>query len=78
MDKITQLFHKISKKDRDALLAVLKTLGHDPKNTSLRPIKLHGRDFYRIRQGRFRIIYHLEKKLLVIDSVKLRNEKTYK
>lgn len=78
MDKITKLFRKISKKDRTALLEVLQKLTRNANTDNLRPTKLQGKDFYRIRQGRFRIIYHLEKKQVVVDSIKLRNEKTYK
>ncbi len=41
-------------------------------------IKLKGTDMYRIRSGDYRIIFHYEKKETVIDSIQLRNEKTYK
>ena len=92
MDGITKLFKKISKKDRELLkplvLLLQETKPSSAKSASrfssgvarksLNIKKLQNSDFYRIRKGRFRIIFHLEKKNVVIDSIKLRNENTYK
>ena len=76
MDKIKKLFKKISKKDREVILKVVEELisggsrGLDIK-------KIEDTDFLRVRQGRYRIIFHYEEGVPVIDSIKTRNEKTY-
>jgi len=78
MDNITKLFKKISKKERDILKTLVKDLQdkHERKNLDIK--KLQNSDFYRMRKGKFRIIFHLEEKNVVVDSIKLRNERTYK
>lgn len=77
MNKIEKLFKKISKHDREVLLLVLeKIINDDVKELDL--IKLKGTDMYRVRSGIYRIIFHYDKKEVVVDSVRLRNEKTYK
>jgi len=77
MDKIEKLLRKISKKQREFLLGVIKKL-LSGKNEGLDIKKLKDTDFYRLRSGRFRIIYHKENKEIIIDAIKLRDEKTYK
>ena len=77
MDKIEKLLRKISKKQREFLLGVIKKL-LSGKNEGLDIKKLKDTDFYRLRSGRFRIIYHKENKEIIIDSIKLRDENTYK
>ncbi len=77
MNKIEKLFRKISKHDRDTLILILeKIMKCDVEKLDM--IKLKGTDMYRIRSGDYRIIFHYEKKETVIDSIQLRNEKTYK
>lgn len=78
MNKIEKLLNKISKKDREALLLVIETLLTQNNISRLKPIKLKGLELYRIRKGNFRIIFHKEHGELIIDSVKVRSEKTYK
>ena len=51
-------------------------LGNDVSH--LKPTKLQGLDLYRIRKGNFRIIFHNENGVIVIDSIKMRSENTYK
>ena len=76
MDKIEKLLKKISKKQREKLFAIItKLLSGDKKGLNIK--KLKGTDFYRLKSGRFRIIYHKEKDI-VIDSIRLRDENTYK
>jgi len=77
MNKIEKLFRKISKKDRDSLLSILELI-ITGKTKSLDLIKLKDTDMYRVRHGDYRIIFHYESKEVVIDSIKLRNENTYK
>ena len=79
MDKIEKLLRKISKSDRDRLLQIINLL-LEGKKAGLNIQKVKNTDFYRLRSGRFRIIFHLQgkNKEIVIDSVKLRNENTYR
>ena len=78
MNKIEKLLRKISKKDRESLLLVIEELLIGKDISNLKPIKLEGIDLYRIRKGNFRIIFHKEQDTVVIDSIKMRNENTYK
>ena len=73
-----KLLRKISKKERQALLAITDILlGKNHKGLSIK--KLSGSDFYRLRKGTFRIIFHYnEHSDVVIDSIRLRKEDTYK
>ncbi len=77
MDKIQKLLMKISKSDRQRLLLVIqKLLNRDKKGLNI--IKVKNSNFYRIKTGKFRIIYHLEDKEVMIDAIRIRNEKTYR
>lgn len=78
MREIEKLLRKISKKDRSALLALVEALtGKEHKGLIVK--KLKGTDFYRVRKGSFRIIFHYsDSKDVIIDSIRLRNENTYK
>ena len=76
MDKIEKLFKKISLSDREALLKLTERLLVGDRALAI--IKLKNSDFYRARQGNFRIIFHKDKGDVIIDSIKLRDEKTYK
>lgn len=77
MDKIEKLLRKISKKQREYLLRIIEKLLSDNKK-GLDIKKLKNTDFYRLRSGRFRIIFHKENKEIIIDGIKLRDENTYK
>lgn len=77
MNKIEKLLIKINEKDRERLLKVLEYLIQGKKE-KLDVKKIKNTDFYRSRNGRFRIIFHYENKEVVVDSIKLRNRKTYK
>jgi mRNA-degrading endonuclease RelE of RelBE toxin-antitoxin system len=75
MDKIAKLLKKISSRDRDILLDLVQRLITNDK--SLKFVKLKNSDFYRLRQGNFRIIFHKDNGV-VIDSIRLRHDNTYK
>ncbi len=78
MDKKEKLFRKISAKDRLLLSKIINQLTGEDK-TGLNIAKVKDTDFFKLRKGNFRIIFHYEaSKVFVIDSVRLRNEKTYK
>ena len=77
MDKIEKLLRKISKKDRQRLLNIVELiLAGKIKNLNVRKIK--NTDFFRAKRGNFRIIFHYDRKEIIIDSIRMRNEKTYK
>ena len=78
MDKIAKLFRKISGHDRERLLLLAERLRNkDLKGLDIK--KLRGTDFYRLRSGNFRILFHLaSQREVIIDSIKLRNENTYR
>lgn len=77
MDKIAKLFKKISSADRRRLLKIIEVLLAG-KRKGLNIVKIKRTDFYRLRSGKFRIIFHYANKTIVIDSIKMRNEGTYK
>ena len=64
---------KIPKKDLRNILKKIKSLSDDP-----RPIgceKLTGQDRYRLRQGKYRIVYSIQGKDLTIWVVKVGHRK---
>jgi len=77
MDKISKLFKKIGEKDRKALLAAMEKLADSEQRGSLDIKKIEDTDFLRLRQGKFRIIFHYSQKDVIIDSIRMRNESTY-
>lgn len=77
MDKIEKLLRKISKQDRQRLLEITEKLIQG-ETKGLNIVKIKTTDFYRLRAGRFRIIFHYYQGETIIDSIKLRNKKTYK
>jgi len=78
MDRISKLFRKISKEERIALLALIEELRDPAARKRLNIKKLRGSEFYRAREGRFRIIFHIESARAVIDSIRLRDKNTYR
>lgn len=76
MDRLEKLFRKISIKDKNLLDSLIKQLLLGGKGLNIK--KLEKSDFYRCRKGRFRIIFHYERGDTIIDSIRLRNENTYK
>lgn len=76
MDRLEKLFRKISIKDKNLLDSLIQQLLSENKGLNIK--KLEKSDFYRCRKGRFRIIFHYERGDIIIDSIRLRNEGTYK
>ena len=79
MDKIEKLFRRITKKERKQLVEIIILL--DKRDYArLDVIKITSTNFYRVRSGRFRIIFHKDfrTKEPIIDNITLRNEKTYR
>jgi mRNA-degrading endonuclease RelE of RelBE toxin-antitoxin system len=77
MDKIKKLFKKLGEKDKKAILMTLEKLVDEEQRKSLDIRKIEDTDFLRVRQGRFRLIFHYEDGLPIVDSIRLRNENTY-
>ena len=75
MDKIEKLLQKISKKDRERLLNIIKRLVGGDK--ALKFEKIKNTDFYKVRSGHFRIIFHRDSGEVIIDAIKIRSESTY-
>ena len=76
MDKLAKLFRKLAPKERAQLLAYSKQLEVSVSGFNVK--KLKGSDFYRGRKGRWRFIFHYEGNEIIIDSIRLRDEKTYR
>ncbi|MHB8651723.1 MAG: type II toxin-antitoxin system RelE family toxin [Minisyncoccota bacterium] len=78
MREIEKLLRKITKKERQMLLSVVEALIAN-RHQGIDIKKLKGSDFYRARRGSFRIIFHYnDKEEVIVDSVRLRKEGTYK
>lgn len=77
MDKIEKLLRKIGQKDRQRIFKLIEALLEN-RLAGLDTIKISNSDFYRLKSGSFRIIFHYENDEVIIDAVRLRNEKTYK
>jgi len=76
MNELEKLFKKLSPKDRVKLLQYAQELQSTPETFSI--IKLKNSDFYRTRKGRWRFIFHYVGDTVVIDNIRLRDEKTYR
>ena len=62
-----------SKADRRRLVKQIESLATDPRPRGA--VKLSGLDRYRIRQGRYRILYTIEDKDLIVYVIKLGDRK---
>jgi len=79
MDKIRKLFLRLPRKERLYLQSFIDNLVNDNTFRNAHVKKLKGSDLFRARKGRFRIIFHYEhSRSIVIDSVKIRSESTYR
>ena len=58
-----------SKKDRRRLVARIRSLADDPRPPGCQ--KLSGAEKYRVRQGRYRIVYSIEDDRLVVIVVRV-------
>ena len=76
MNKIEKLFKRMGKKERVVLVDGISKLIAGKKSQSIK--KIRSTNFYRLRIGNFRIIFHRENSDFIIDDIRLRNEKTYK
>jgi len=66
-------FESIPKKDLKRILARIKMLAQDPRPSGCE--KLTGQERYRIRQGRYRIVYSIQENELIVWIVKVGHRK---
>ncbi len=76
-NRLEKLFKKITTKERGILSDILQDLIAGKKK-DFNIVKIVNSDLYRLKKGRFRIIFHYEDKEIIIDSIRIRNEDTYK
>ena len=62
-----------NKADRQRIVRRIESLAKDPRPPGAR--KLSGRERYRIRQGRYRILYSIEDRQLVVYVIKVGDRK---
>ena len=62
-----------TKADRRRIIKRIESLAHDPRPPGA--LKLSGRERYRIRQGRYRILYTIEDTLLVVHVIRIGDRK---
>ena len=77
MRKIEKLLDKLNKKERMSLLEAIKSLFSETAER-LDVKKIKSTNFYRLRTGRFRIIFHHDGEKIIVDDIRIRNENTYK
>jgi mRNA interferase RelE/StbE len=66
-------FETIPKKDLKKILKRIETLAEDPRPRGCE--KLTGQERYRVRQGRYRIVYSIQDDELTIHVVKVGHRK---
>jgi mRNA interferase RelE/StbE len=66
-------FSAVPKKDLQRILHLIEALATDPRPPSA--AKLTGQERYRIRQGRYRIVYSIQDKQLTVWIVKVAHRK---
>ena len=66
-------FESIPKKDLKKIMKAIESLGKDPRPSGCR--KLSAQERYRLRQGRYRIIYSIQDDELTIWIVKVGHRK---
>ena len=66
-------FKSISKNDLKRILDRIKALADDPRPTGYE--KLTGQERYRVRQGKYRIVYSIQDNELIIWVVKVGHRK---
>jgi mRNA interferase RelE/StbE len=72
-ESVEKDFASIPKKDLKKILQRIRTLAENPRPSGCE--KLTGQDRYRIRQGRYRIVYSIHDKALTVWVVKVGHRK---
>ncbi len=77
MNDIEKLLRRVHPHDKIILVETLRLL-RQGETFELRIEKVSGSDFYKTRKGNFRFVFHYEGDAIVVDTVRLRSEKTYR
>ena len=77
MNDIEKLLRRVSPHDKIILIETLHLL-RQGETFGLRIEKVSGSDFYKTRKGNFRFVFHYKNNAIVVDTIRLRNEKTYR
>lgn len=72
-ESVEKDFEGIPKKDLRKILTRIKSLANDPRPSGCE--KLTGQDRYRLRQGRYRIVYALQDEEHIVTVVKVGHRK---
>jgi len=72
-ESVEKDFTAIPKKDLVKILRRIKALSENPRPSGCE--KLTGRERYRVRQGRYRIVYSIEDEVLAVWIVKVGHRK---
>jgi len=72
-ESVEKDFTAIPKKDLVKILRRIKALSENPRPSGCE--KLTGRERYRVRQGRYRIVYSIEDEVLTVWVVKVGHRK---
>ena len=72
-ESVEKDFASIPKKDLKKILQRIRTLAENPRPSGCE--KLTGQDRYRIRQGRYRIVYSIQDEKLTVWVVKVGHRK---
>lgn len=62
-----------TKADRQRIVSKIASLADNPRPPG--SLKLSGRERYRLRQGRYRILYSIEDRVLVVQVVRIGHRK---
>ena len=72
-ESVEKDFSAISKKDLEKILHRIEALAENPRPPGCE--KLTGRERYRVRQGRYRIVYSIQDEVLTVWIVKVGHRK---
>lgn len=72
-ESVEKDFHRIPRKDLKKILARIKLLSENPRPPGCE--KLTGQEKYRIRQGRYRVVYSIQDEEVTLWIVKVAHRK---
>lgn len=78
MDKIAKALQKLSPKEREAFLMVMNQLKQDYRKIPNLVALTGYKNWYRIRIGRYRLLFKIHAGRVEIRRIAKRNEETYK
>lgn len=78
MDQIKKFLKKLNSKEREVLLLLMQKIQkHGLTIPGIKKLKGH-ETLYRVRMGRYRIIFRLKNKIIEITKITKRGNQTYK